>query len=70
MNPTILGVIGPGFLNQVPMLPRPQFNFLMFGEPSLWGALPSSTSRRTLGPRMQLKQGGGVSHANMVTNRL
>ena len=35
MNPTLLGVIGPGFLNQVPTL----FGFLIGG---IWGIFEGS----------------------------
>ena len=39
MNPTILGVIGPGFLNQVPTVVHPQSRFSIWEFPKIRGYL-------------------------------
>ena len=61
MNPTILGVIGPGFLNQVPTLdpltPRPTVDPLS----------PSRVLLEVSGPALLAGAGSGFVAASEVT---
>ena len=72
MNPTFLGVIGPGFLNQVPTLNQPppgkQPHLMKTARRCLQGAAAFALARAQTFPQVQL--GGSWDLARAVLSAL